>query len=138
MIKDAEAYAEEDRRRREQVETRNQADQLVHQTEKVLSEQGDKLAEDEKARIESALAELKAVIDDASADVVHLRAKIDSLVTVSQSAFSRMYQESSQQQAARVVPPEENPTTTWSKPKSLTRVRALDAPVGRSAVTIMR
>jgi molecular chaperone DnaK len=100
MIKDAEAYAEEDRRRREQVETRNQADQLVHQTEKVLNEQGDKLADDEKAKIESALGELKSVIDDTSADASSLRAKIDSLVTVSQSAFSRMYQESSQQQAA--------------------------------------
>jgi molecular chaperone DnaK len=100
MVKDAEAYAEEDRRRREQVETRNQADQLVHQTDKVLTEQGDKLADDEKAKIESALDELKAVIDDSSADAASLRVKIDTLVTVSQSAFSRMYQESSQQQAA--------------------------------------
>ncbi|MEX0666808.1 MAG: Hsp70 family protein, partial [Acidimicrobiia bacterium] len=100
MIKDAEAYAEEDRRRREQVETRNQADQLVHQTQKVLSEQGDKLADDEKAKIESALGELKAVMDDTTADAATLRSKIDALVTVSQGAFSRMYQESSQQQAA--------------------------------------
>ena len=100
MVKDAEAYAEEDRRRREQVETRNQADQLVHQTEKVLGEQGEKLADDEKAKIETSLGELKAVIDDTSADVASLRARIDSLVTVSQSAFSRMYQESSEQQSA--------------------------------------
>ena len=57
MVKDAEAYAEEDRSRREQVETRNQADQLVHQTEKVLEEQGEKLADDEKSSIETALAD---------------------------------------------------------------------------------
>ncbi len=100
MIKDAESYAEEDRRRREQVETRNQADQLVHQTEKVLMEQGDKLADDEKAKIDSALGDLKAAIEDTSADTSSLRSKIDSLVSVSQSAFSRMYEESSQQQAA--------------------------------------
>ncbi len=58
------------------------------------------MADDEKAKIESSLAELKAVIDDSSADAATLRAKIDSLVTVSQSAFSRMYEESSQQQSA--------------------------------------
>ena len=100
MIKDAEAYAEDDRRQREQVETRNQADQLVHQTEKVLKEQGDKLADDEKAKIESSLGELRAAIDDTSADASSLRGKIDALVTASQSAFSRMYEESSQEQAA--------------------------------------
>ncbi|MGH8928304.1 MAG: Hsp70 family protein, partial [Acidimicrobiia bacterium] len=100
MVKDAEAYAEEDRRRRELVETRNQGDQLVHQTEKVLAEQGDKLADDEKAKIEASLSELKTALEDSSADTGGLRSKIDALVAVSQGAFSRMYQEASQQQAS--------------------------------------
>jgi molecular chaperone DnaK len=97
MVKDAERYAEEDRQRRELVETRNQGDQLVHQTEKVLKEQGDKLSMDEKEKIESALTDLKTAIEDTSADVSSLRTKIDALVTASQGAFSRMYQEAGQQ-----------------------------------------
>jgi molecular chaperone DnaK len=54
MVKDAEAHAEEDRRRREEAEVRNNADTLVYQTEKLLREQGDKVSGDEKAAVESA------------------------------------------------------------------------------------
>ena len=50
MVKDAEAHAEEDRKRREEAEIRNNADSLVYQTEKVLREQGDKVSAEEKAR----------------------------------------------------------------------------------------
>ncbi len=100
MVKDAEAYADEDRRRREQVETRNQADQLVHQTEKVLSEQGEKLNEEERASIDVALNELKTTLEDTSAETTTLRTRIDALVTASQGAFSRMYQESAQANTA--------------------------------------
>ena len=59
MVKDAEAHADEDRRRKEEAETRNQADSLVYQTEKLLREQGDKISGDEKAAVESALADLQ-------------------------------------------------------------------------------
>ena len=100
MVKDAEAYADEDRRRREQVETRNQADQLVHQTEKVLSEQGEKLNEEERASIDVALNELKTTLEDTNAETTTLRTRIDALVTASQGAFSRMYQESAQANTA--------------------------------------
>ena len=96
MVKDAEAYADEDRRRREQVETRNQADQLIHQTEKVLKEQGEKLNDSERASIDSALADVKSTLENADADVATMRSRIDALVTASQGAFSRMYQESAQ------------------------------------------
>ena len=61
MVKDAEAHAEEDRKRREEAEVRNQADTLVYQTEKLLREQGEKISGDEKAAVESALADLKDV-----------------------------------------------------------------------------
>jgi molecular chaperone DnaK len=96
MVKDAEAYADEDRKRREQVETRNQGDQLVHQTEKVLKESGEKLNDEERASIDSALGELKTTLEDANADTAAMRTKIDALVNASQGAFSRMYQESAQ------------------------------------------
>ncbi|MCA1735014.1 MAG: molecular chaperone DnaK [Actinobacteria bacterium] len=96
MVKDAEAYADEDRLRREQIETRNQADQLVHQTEKVVKEQGEKLNDEERASIESALTDLKTTLEDQSAETTTLRSRIEALVTASQGAFSRMYQESAQ------------------------------------------
>jgi molecular chaperone DnaK len=97
MVKDAEAYAEEDRLRREQIETRNQGDQLVHQTEKVLAEQGEKLSADERGSIDSALADLKAALGDENSDTATLRSRIEALVTSSQGAFTRMYQEAAAQ-----------------------------------------
>ena len=96
MVKDAEAYAEEDRLRREGVETRNQADQLLHQTAKVLTEQGEKLSDDERAKIDEAVTDLKNAVENSATTTTELRAKIEALVTASQGAFSRMYQEAAQ------------------------------------------
>ncbi len=91
MIKDAEAHAEEDRKRRERVETRNQADQLVHQTEKLLSEQGDQMTDEEKASVERALAELKELVEDEKAETEALRSKMDALIQASQAMAQRLY-----------------------------------------------
>ncbi|HUO46983.1 MAG TPA: molecular chaperone DnaK [Acidimicrobiia bacterium] len=96
MVKDAEAYAEEDRLRRELVETRNQGDQLIHQTEKVLAEQGDKLSDEERASIDAALSELRSSLGNEQVETAELRSKIDALVSASQGAFTRMYQESAE------------------------------------------
>ena len=57
MVKDAEAHAEDDRKRREEAEVRNNADSIVYQTEKVLREQGDKVTAEEKDAVEQPLAE---------------------------------------------------------------------------------
>ena len=97
MVKDAESYAEEDRRRREAVETRNQAEQLVNQTEKVLSEQGENLNDEERASIDSALDDLKQGLASEDAPADDLRAKIDALAQASQGAFTRMYQQAAEQ-----------------------------------------
>jgi molecular chaperone DnaK len=96
MVKDAEAYAEEDRLRREGVETRNQADQLLHQTDKVLAEQGEKLSADERAKIDEAVTDLRTALENSATPTTELRTKIEALVTASQAAFSRMYQEAAQ------------------------------------------
>jgi molecular chaperone DnaK len=96
MVKDAEAYAEEDRLRREGVETRNQADQLLHQTTKVLTEQGEKLSADERAKIDEAVTNLQSALENSAAPADEIRSKIEALVTASQGAFSRMYQEAAQ------------------------------------------
>ncbi len=100
MVKDAESYAEEDRRNRERVETRNQADQLVHQTEKVIKEHEDTVTADEKASIEEKLSELKAALGNAEADAAEVRAKMEALIEVSQGAFTRAYQEAAEQSQA--------------------------------------
>ena len=63
MVKDAEAHAEEDRKRRDEAEIRNNADSLVYQTEKVLKEQGEKVSAEERSAIEGPLGELKHVLN---------------------------------------------------------------------------
>jgi molecular chaperone DnaK len=70
MVKDAEAHAEEDRKRREAVEARNQLDALVHSTDKTLRENGDKVGAAEKAEVEAALAEARTAMEGQDADVI--------------------------------------------------------------------
>lgn len=100
MIKDAETYAEEDAKRREAVETRNQADQLVHQTEKLVEEQGEQMTDDEKSGIDSALASLKEALGDESTESSEIRTRMDALITASQSMATRLYQQASAEAAA--------------------------------------
>ena len=93
MVKDAEAYAEEDAKRRESVETRNQADQLVHQTDKLIEEQGENMTDEEKSGVESALAALKATIANEAAETAEIRSSMDALIQASQAMATRLYQE---------------------------------------------
>src|SRR5450755_666030 len=70
MVKEAEAHAEEDRKRHDEAETRNNADSLVFQTEKLLKEQADKVSAEDRTKIESALGELKTALAGEDIDVV--------------------------------------------------------------------
>ena len=99
MVEDAEAYAEEDARRLEAVETQNQADQLVHQTDKLLEEQGEQMTEEEKSSVETALAALKETVDDENAETEALRSKMDELIQASQAMATRLYQQAAAEQA---------------------------------------
>ncbi len=99
MIKDAESYAEEDATRREAVETRNQAEQLAHQTEKLIEEQGEQMTGDEKAAVESALKELKTSLENEEAASDELRQKMEALIQASQAMATRLYQQAASQQA---------------------------------------
>ncbi|MEX2486919.1 MAG: molecular chaperone DnaK [Nitriliruptoraceae bacterium] len=92
MIKDAEAHADEDRRRKEAVEVRNQADTLAYQTDKTLKEHGDKVDEATRAEIEEALSELKAALDGDDTDEV--KAKMEALGNKSQQLAEAIYQAS--------------------------------------------
>jgi molecular chaperone DnaK len=90
MIKDAEAHAEEDRKRKEAAEARNQADTLVYQTEKVLRENGDKVAGPDKEAAEAALAELKTALEGDDTDAI--KAATEKLMTSSQAMSQAMYE----------------------------------------------
>ncbi|NCD12863.1 MAG: molecular chaperone DnaK [Epsilonproteobacteria bacterium] len=91
MVKDAELHKEEDKKRKEAVDARNQADALAHQTEKSLSEMGDAISAEEKAKIEAALKELKDVLANESASKEEIDAKVKSLSEASHKLAEAMY-----------------------------------------------
>ena len=91
MVKDAEAHAEEDRQRREEADIRNSADTLVYQTEKLLKDQGDKISDEERANVESKLAELKTAI--AGSDLEPIKTATESLMTASQEFTQKLYEQ---------------------------------------------
>ena len=70
MVKEAEANAESDKKQREAIEAKNQAESLIHSTEKSLKDYGDKVGVDEKTAIETALTDLKGVLDGGDAEVI--------------------------------------------------------------------
>jgi molecular chaperone DnaK len=90
MVKDAEAHAEEDKRRREEAEVRNNADSLVYQTEKVLRDQGDSVTADDKAAVEGPLAELKAAIS--GNDTGAIKEATEKLMSASQNFSQKLYE----------------------------------------------
>jgi molecular chaperone DnaK len=98
MVKDAEAHAEDDKRRKEEAEVRNNADTLVYQTEKLLKDQGEKFEGDEKEKVESSLAALKEAL--AGSDVEAIKSSTEALLTASQSFSQRLYEEASKENAA--------------------------------------
>ncbi|MCB1454599.1 MAG: molecular chaperone DnaK [Rhizobiaceae bacterium] len=97
MVKDAEANAEADKKRREGVEARNQAEALIHSSEKSLGEYGEKISEDDRKAIEDAIAELKAATE--GDDLEDIKAKTQTLAEASMKLGQAMY-EASQAEAA--------------------------------------
>ncbi len=91
MMRDAERYADEDRKRREAAETRNQAEQLVYQTEKFIRDNHDRVPADTRGEVEAAVAELKALLEQ-NADTTALRTGVEKLATVSQKMGQAMYE----------------------------------------------
>jgi molecular chaperone DnaK len=89
MVKDAEAHAAEDKKRRELVEAKNQADALVHTTERTLQEAGDKVPESERAPVQSAIQALKDAIG--TDDVEQIKSKTEALAQVAMKLGEAMY-----------------------------------------------
>lgn len=90
-VKEAEKYAEEDKKRKELVDAKNDADQMIFATEKAIEESADKLTEDEKATLKDSLAKAKADLAEAD-DAEKIRAIIDAMSKENAPIFTRLYQ----------------------------------------------
>src|ERR1700748_236606 len=98
MVKDAEAHAEEDKKRKAQVEAKNHAEALVHSTEKALAEHGSKVGEGDRRAIENALADLKEALKGSDADAI--TTKTNALAQASMKLGEAMYKQSAEQPGA--------------------------------------
>jgi len=92
MVKDAEAHAAEDKKRREGVEAKNQAESLVHSTEKSLKDYGDKVSEADRKSIEDAIAALKTALEAPELDAEDIQAKTQSLTEVAMKLGQAIYE----------------------------------------------
>ncbi|SFK39399.1 molecular chaperone DnaK [Geodermatophilus ruber] len=98
MMKDAEAHAEEDRKRREEAETRNLAESLQYQTEKFLAENGDKIPADKKEELGEALTELRSALG--GSDIAAIKAAQEKVARVSQEVGGALYAQQAETNAA--------------------------------------
>jgi molecular chaperone DnaK len=95
MVQDAETHAEEDKSRREDAEVRNNADNLVYQTEKMLTDQAENISEEEKSIVQEKLTELKTLLD--SDDIEAIKNATEALMSASQEFGQRIYEAASQE-----------------------------------------
>jgi molecular chaperone DnaK len=102
MVRDAEEYAEEDRKRREEAEVRNQADSLVYSTEKFLGENEDKVPDDIKSEVREALAEVKKALESNDTDAI--KSASEKAAQVSQKMGTAIYQQAQAAQASSGQP----------------------------------
>jgi molecular chaperone DnaK len=98
MIKDAEAHAEEDRKRKEEAEVRNNADGLVYQTEKMIKDQAENINDDEKSTLEAKIAGVKTALE--GTDLEAIKDATESLMSASQEFGQRLYEQAAADQAA--------------------------------------
>jgi len=95
MVKDAESHAEEDKKRREVIDAKNQAEALIHSTEKSLADLGDKVSAEDKTAVENAVSELRTALEGDDKEAID--AKTQNLAQVSMKLGEAMYQQSSEQ-----------------------------------------
>jgi molecular chaperone DnaK len=102
MVSDAEAHAEEDRKFKELVETRNRADQLLHATEKSLKELGEKVSASDRAKAESAIADLKTALAGDDKDTIETKSKAlaEASSAIAQQAYAQAQPEAATEGAA--------------------------------------
>jgi molecular chaperone DnaK len=100
MVKDAEANAETDKKRREAVEARNQAESLIHSSEKSLKDYGDKVSETDRKAIEDAIAALKTAVEASEPDAEDIKAKTNTLMELGQAIYEAQQAEAAHADAA--------------------------------------
>ena len=105
MVKEAEEHAAEDKKRREEQETRNSAEQLVYQTEKLIKDNDDKLPEDVKSSVQADVDALKTAL--AGEDVDAVKTAFDALVQSQQKLFEEIYKQQPEGEAAPEAPAED-------------------------------
>ncbi|MEW5925368.1 MAG: molecular chaperone DnaK, partial [Candidatus Zixiibacteriota bacterium] len=117
MVKDAEAHAEDDRKKDELIKARNEADQLIYSTEKTLKEYGDKVSDDEKKNINEKLEKLRAVLTSTTAEPIN-EAK-EELMKASHKLAEEMYKASAGQQQGQGGPgPQPDFSREQAEPKT--------------------
>ncbi|MBQ7112948.1 MAG: molecular chaperone DnaK [Clostridia bacterium] len=97
-VREAEQFANEDKQRKEEVETRNHADSMVYSTEKTLKELGDKIPADDKAKVEAEIAAVRSALE--GSDSAAIKAASEKLTEVSYEVFGKIYQQAQQEAAA--------------------------------------
>ncbi len=107
MVKDAQSHASEDKRKREQIDAKNRADQLAYQTEKNLKELGDKIDADSRAKVEAALGRVKETLKGDNAN--EITSATEALTQIWQQAAATMYQQASAQQGPQSGPGQGGP-----------------------------
>ncbi len=94
-VKEAEQFANEDKKRKDEVETRNHADTLLYETEKTMKELGDKIAESDKSRINAEVENVKSALNGSDSEAI--KAATEKLTEVSYEVFGKIYQQQAQQ-----------------------------------------
>jgi molecular chaperone DnaK len=113
MVKEAEQFADEDRRRREAAEVRNTADNLVYQAEKTVNELGDKVAAEDRDAVQKAVAEVKEALK--GDDTGRIKSATDALMQAFQKVGQAVYQQQAEQQAAAGGGPGPGPSTAGTQ-----------------------
>ena len=98
MVRDAEAHADEDKRARESIDARNTAESVVYATEKALKDYGDKVSADERAKIESALKDLKDTLQDQNASAEAIKSQTEKVQQASMELGQKVYESAQQSQ----------------------------------------
>jgi len=127
LVKDAEAHTEEDKKKRELVELKNQADTLIYGTEKNISEHGDKISEEEKTNITTAINALKTALEEP--DLEPIKTAMQNLTTASHKLAEAMYKKASEDAASTSTGPDgdSGPTAPGSEEPSGGDEKVVDA-----------
>ncbi|MFI2034518.1 molecular chaperone DnaK [Streptomyces bottropensis] len=126
MVREAEQHAEEDRRRREAAETRNQGEQLVYSTEKLLKDNAEQIPAEAKSETETALADLKEKLKEESADTAAIRQAIDRTAQAAQKIGTALYEKARAEQSADAAGASAGGTSAGSSEEEVVEAEIVD------------